>query len=752
MQPANYDRGVIVSPREFSRDEFLAATFAALPEGILVLDARGIVQVANVAAERIFGFRPGELTGTFLGLLISTLTAAQTEPWTFRPGFRGAFEKPAGQWSAQGRRKDGATILLRGSCAELEGTAGAFTMTLCPACMDPGTNSRPTLVSLALDQSPFPTLLVTPGGKVTYANRAFFQRAGMATATDPATLSGPDRAAWLTAEHDLAGSLRRLTPSGQRGTADPSESISPIRNDEGEVTHFLLIDHSEVRENTTRRELEESEQRFRKVAEMAGEWLWEQDPQGRYTYSSAAVFDILGYRPEEMQGTYYLDVLTAEDRKHWTDKLPTSPNIPRPFHHLTNRYAHRDGHEVFTESSGEPLLAANGEILKWWGVDHDITERKRIEDALRLRDRAIAAAEVGIVILDARQPGYPLIYANPAFCSLTGYPEAELLNRPQPFVPLMEAAADCAANLRSAMEEGASCSVTLQLDRRDHSRFWSDLLMSAVHDDSGEVTHFIWIVTDVTERKRAAEARQELETARQIQSSLLPKATLRLDGLEAAGIFLPAGPVGGDYFDYFVSPDGINATIADVSGHNVGAALIMTETRSALRAKTMAARTEQRRDGPARLLTGLNELLFEDLNGAELFITMLYLECDLGTRRLTYANAGHNPGLLARSASDQCTLLDTEGLVLGVRQQVQFEEKSLLLATGDVILLYTDGVTEARDEQGELFGIGRLSSHLIALRHLPVEELIKRLIDAVQLFAGHSGLLDDTSMVALKIL
>ncbi len=750
MQPANHDRGA-ASARDFPLEELLGAASAALPEGILVIDPRGIVQFANAAAEQLFGFRRGELTGTFLGLLITTLTAEQTEPWTPPAHVGGISRKQAGRWAAEGRRKDGSMVLLHGTCSELDGRPGSITMTLHEDSTEHRVPPRAELASLALDRSPFPTLMVTSAGKIAYANAAFLRLAGWGPDIDPTTLPDSDEH-WLGAGQELADALSRWSSRKDGDSPAETESITAIRNEQGEITHFLLIDHSAAADDPTRHELEQSEQRFRKVAQMAGEWLWEQDPHGRYTYSSAAVFDILGYRPEEMQGKYYLDVLTPEDRKHWTDALPTSPNIPRPFHRLTNRYAHRDGHEVFTESTGEPLLDANGDIVKWWGVDHDITERKRIEDALRLRDRAIAAADVGIAILDARQPGFPLIYANPAFCRLTGYPEQELLNRAQPFIPDNEIAPDCLATLRTALHEGSSCAVTLQLERRDRSTFWSDLLMSAVHDETGRVTHFIWIVTDITERKRAAEARQELETARKIQSSLLPKSALRTDGVEAAGVFLPAGAVGGDYFDYFVTPEGINATIADVSGHNVGAALIMTETRSALRTKTLVARNEQRRDGPAQVLAGLNELLFDDLNGAELFITMLYLEFDLATRRLTYANAGHNPGILVRPASDHSALLDAEGLVLGVRQQVPFEERSLLLKAGDVVLLYTDGVIEARDGQGELFGTERLTANLMALAHLPVEELIQRLIDAVHAFAGRSGLVDDTSMVALKIL
>lgn len=719
---------------------------------MLLIDSSGIVEFANAAAEHILGFRAGELTGTFLGLLISGITAEPAPACAAIAGNAVSASKPAGRWEAQGRRKNGTAIRIHGACGEVPGRPGTFVMTLREGRPLSGNNPQAELLTRSFEQSPIPALIATVDGQVICANAAFFRLAGSGPEAAACRFADRTDAAWLAAERNLADYLRRRAPGTDETTAACDESITPIRDRHGEVTHYLVAGHPSTDDGTALRELEQSELRFRKVAEMAGEWLWEQSPQGRYTYCSAAVFDILGYRPEEMLGKYYLDVMTAEDRKHWTDQLPSSPHIPRPFHRLINRYVHRDGHEVFTESSGAPLLDKHGEITKWWGVDHDITARKRVEDTLRVRNRAIEAADLGIAILDARQPGLPLIYANPAFCTLTGYAEDELLNRPHPFTPCLETDPDCVVSLRTAVEDGSSCSVTLKLCRRDHSSFWGDLLVSAVHDEDGHLSHFIWVVTDVTESRRAAEARRELETARQIQGSLLPKTVLRTEGIEAAGVFLPAGAVGGDYFDYFVTTDGVSATIADVSGHSVGAALIMTETRSALRAKTLAAHSEERRLGPSEILTDLNELLFEDLNGAELFITMLFVQFDLVTRRLTYANAGHNPGLLARTASDHCALIDAEGLVLGVKREVGFEEKSLLLKAGDVILLYTDGVTEARNQQGELFGIERLSAHLLAHRHLPVDDLIERLVDVVREFTAPGRLVDDTSMVALKIL
>jgi PAS domain S-box-containing protein len=133
--------------------------------------------------------------------------------------------------------------------------------------------------------------------------------------------------------------------------------------------------------------LRESEARFRQVAEMAGEWIWEQDPSGHYIYSSSAVKDILGYASEEILGKTYYELFTPEDREHWASEIPYVAGFKEPFFHLINHYIHKDGHEVFTESSGAPILDPQGKLIKWRGVDRDFTERKRFEDALRNRGR-----------------------------------------------------------------------------------------------------------------------------------------------------------------------------------------------------------------------------------------------------------------------------------------------------------------------------------------------------------------------------
>ena len=241
----------------------------------------------------------------------------------------------------------------------------------------------------------------------------------------------------------------------------------------------------------------------------------------------------------------------------------------------------------------------------------------------------------------------------------------------------------------------------------------------------------------------SARVLREMEIAKQIQLSLLPVDPPTVEGVLLAGSCLPATHVGGDYFDFFSRKEHlVDLVIADVSGHSVGAALIMVETRTFLRAQAPSA----------NILAVLNELLYEDLTRAELFITMFYAKYDSTSRVLTYWNAGHNLPILSRLGEAVCHELDADGLILGVKRGVVFEEQSIQLQPGDVVFFYTDGVTEAQNDEGELFGTNRLCTLLTQIRDEHPETIISRVLESVTYHCAGLAIADDISMVVLKIL
>ena len=245
---------------------------------------------------------------------------------------------------------------------------------------------------------------------------------------------------------------------------------------------------------------------------------------------------------------------------------------------------------------------------------------------------------------------------------------------------------------------------------------------------------------------QAKEHEKEMQIARTIQMGLLPTRAPDVTGISLAGTCIPAREVGGDYYDFLPhGTDSLDLVIADVSGHNVGAALIMTEVRTFIQAESKIIRS------PGEILYALNEFLYEDLSRAELFITMFFLSYNADLQKLSFANAGHNPPLLWRSTVKTCEWLDAEGLILGVKKGVAFEERQVQPQRGDILLLYTDGITEAANPEGLFFGEDRLCSLLNEYHALNPQQIIDNCLIQVRSFAGSQSLLDDVSLVVVKV-
>ncbi len=738
----------------------LGVVFDAMPGGLIVIDEHGLIGFFSSGAERLFGYRRRDALRKNVAMLMPSPYREAHDDYLAAYRETGVKKIIGIGREVIGRRKDGATFPMYLSIGEIELEGRRYFVGVADDLTSlKQAEERLLTLSAALDQSPSAMLIANMGGQIEYVNQFFTRLTGYArdelVGESPRILhsshTAPEqyRRLWETLRdgREWRGEIQNRKKNGEFYWAQ--ETITPLRDAKGEVTRYLAIQQDITEQKRAKEALAESEERFRQVADMTGEWLWEQDPRGCYIYSSGAVRGILGFAPEEILGKTYLDLLTAEDQKHWTTAAPfASADSRQPFHRLVNQYRHKDGRKVYTESTGAPIFDQQGQLVKWRGVDHDITVRKAFEDALRVRDRAIEAAQIGIVITDAQARGNPNIYVNPALSRITGYSREELLG--QNMRLLQGADTDPAAleQIRRALENRESCEIVLKNHRKDGAPFWNELLISPVYDKAGKLTNYIGIQTDVTERRRAEESRHELEIAKNIQLSLLPDAPMNLPTMELAGVCVPASHVGGDYFDFFTVANSIDIVIADVSGHSVGAALIMVEVRSTLRAETR--KVAEAPMGPATILRDLNDLLFDDLNKAELFITMFYLKYFPDSRILKYANAGHNWALLLRHDEASCAPLDAEGLVLGVRRDVAFEERSVNLEIGDKLLLYTDGITETQNADGTFFGTDRLCGLFAAYREMSPEATVEKLLADVRAFRGDAPLHDDISMVIVR--
>ena len=247
------------------------------------------------------------------------------------------------------------------------------------------------------------------------------------------------------------------------------------------------------------------------------------------------------------------------------------------------------------------------------------------------------------------------------------------------------------------------------------------------------------------EQKQAME--HELNLASRIQQSLLPKSFPEMPGVELYGLTKSAKEIGGDYFDVLASGDNFYFCIGDVSGKGVPAGLIMSELRSIVRSFASS------HDSPREILMYTAQLLLQDIGGSGKFVSMLLFRWD--GEKLLYSSAGHEHILHYHHDSGDCHAYRSGGVVLGVdfrNFSRLLKEKSLPWQPGDVILLFTDGATEANNENKEMFKIDRLQRAVEKYHDLSVQAMIEAILDDIIEFTGDVEQHDDITLLAIKYL
>jgi sigma-B regulation protein RsbU (phosphoserine phosphatase) len=244
-------------------------------------------------------------------------------------------------------------------------------------------------------------------------------------------------------------------------------------------------------------------------------------------------------------------------------------------------------------------------------------------------------------------------------------------------------------------------------------------------------------------RERTQHHAREQQDALLIQRALMPATLPVTSRFEVAGAWQPAGMLGGDCYDVFTfTPDVIGLSIADVAGKGLPAALLMSSLQAAVRAFADEV------SPPQAVCDSVNRLLCAQMIAGR-FATMVYLRLDAARGVLTYANAGHNPPLLAR-ASGQVEAMHASGTVLGVFRETEYTGREVALHKGDRLLLYTDGVTEARNRDDEELGEERLAAALARHRHLNAVDLHAAVMEDVTRFAT-AGFQDDATLLVVAI-
>lgn len=270
-------------------------------------------------------------------------------------------------------------------------------------------------------------------------------------------------------------------------------------------------------------------------------------------------------------------------------------------------------------------------------------------------------------------------------------------------------------------------------------------IFKAIAEQSGFALYNAIIFSEAAEKKRLD---QDLQVAHEIQRILLPSSAPELEGFQIAGVNVPARQVSGDYYDYIkVDEEHIGVTIADVSGKGVPASLIMAMCRSVLRSQAYNQLS------PCVVLREVNAQLFPDIK-EDMFISMAYAILDKNSSSITMCRAGHDAPLLYKAKDKTVSKINPPGMALGIDSGGVFNrvtgDFSLVLEPDDCLVLYTDGVTEALNAQGDEFGMANVIQSIQASAPEGAAAIITRLTDDLRSFVGTYPQHDDITLIAIR--
>jgi len=412
------------------------------------------------------------------------------------------------------------------------------------------------------------------------------------------------------------------------------------------------------------------------------------------------------------------------------------------------------------DCSVDPLTDGEGNSRGVIFVMTDVTERLQAEEALKISEENYRGIyENSVEGIFQTTPDGQYLSANPALVRIYGYESSE---------DLKASVLDIAHSLyvdpqrrddfRNLMQEHNEVTdFESQIYRKDRSIIWISESSRAVRDKDGGLQYYEGTVMDITARKNAEEQlrtqerennrlQAEVDVARAIQERLLPRTSLNVPGLFVAGTNRPATETSGDYFDYISWPDGKCAVaIADVSGHGLGSALIMTSARAYVRSQAMLL------SDPGKILRDVNNLLERDLENGN-FLSLCLAVFDPAKGELHFASAGHDAPMLFRPGERQFAELLSTGPLLGILPNAEYGVAGpFKLFLGDVLVFMTDGLFECMNPRDETFGKERVQDIVAANAEKSAAEILEALMDGAARWTEGAPQSDDVTLVIVKV-
>ncbi len=405
---------------------------------------------------------------------------------------------------------------------------------------------------------------------------------------------------------------------------------------------------------------------------------------------------------------------------------------------------------VWIHIKGAPLLDERGRPDGGVVVFDDVSaarlgeERLRasVAESLRLTN---AVEQTADTIIITNRSG-TIEYVNPAFEATTGYSRVEAIGQTPRLLRSGKQPPEFHERLWKTILAGHVFRGSPVNRRKNGELYNTDQTITPIKDAEGRITHFVSVLKDATDRIRIEQQDLEMRYARQVQQRLFPDPSPSVPGLDVAGATFPALATCGDYYDFIPLENGALAVVtADVSGHGLGPALIMAQTRASLRILTTSC------PNPCEVLTRMNATLHADLDENR-YVALILAHIDPKTRRACYVNAGHPSAYHLDSRGGVKAVMPSCGPPLGMLPGIGYSvTETPPLEDGDVVVFLTDGITETENTAGEYFGAD--AAIAVVGRHLdkPAAGIVQHLREAAREFAGGCAQQDDITVVVCKI-
>ena len=465
------------------------------------------------------------------------------------------------------------------------------------------------------------------------------------------------------------------------------------------------------------------------------------DRDGRIIYANEKFAEVSGYPKEELIGETHRILNSgfhpmAFFREMWL--TITEGRVWRG--RICNRA--RDGRHFWVDTTIVPLLV-DGKPERYLAIRTDITEQMRQQAELVRLSNAVEQTADAIVITD--RDGI-IEYVNPAFETITGYSREEAVGQTPRILRSGKQSAEFYAQLWKTISDGRVFRGA-PVNRRKNGELCNvEQTITPIKDSEGRIVHFVSVLKDMTDRIRIEQQELEMRYASDVQRRLYPTAAPTVPGLDVAAATFPAQATCGDYYDYLSLADGsLGVVIGDVSGHGLGPALIMAETRAYIRFLSASC------PDPGEVLTNINQVLCEDLDDNR-YVALILAHVDRSARRLTYVNAGHTAAYHLDRAGVLKAAMESSAPPLGVLPGAAFPAiENPPLEDGDVVVFLTDGITEAENAAGDYFGHEAALDVVRAHLNEPAQELVQRLREATRAFAGDAPQQDDITVLVCKV-